>query len=260
MPFIKRDSYRLYYECTGDGSLPVLVLSHSLGASRVMWQPQLEAFSRSYRLLLYDHPGHGLSDPRAAAGSMEDYGRDVIALMDELRVKRASFCGLSLGGMVGLWLGANAARRFDKLVLCNTTARIADPALLRGRLERLRSAGSLGAIGESVFSKWFTRPFLESRPDVARAVRRMFLTTTAKGYADASVTVCEMDLRPQLGRITLPTLVVYGRYDEATPPEWNFAIADAIPGSRTCALEAAHMSNVEASQEFTDNVLSFLSG
>lgn len=260
MPFIKRDSYRLYYKWTGNESLPALVLSHSLGSSHAMWQPQLDAFSRSFRVLLYDHPGHGNSDERTAVGSMDDYGRDVIALMDKLHIERAYFCGLSLGGMVGLWLGANAATRFDKIVVCNTTAKIVDTTLLRGRLEQLRNGGNLQEITDSVIGKWFTPSFIESHPDVMRFIHEMFLTTMLKGYIDTSVTVCDMDLRPQLASITVPTLVVYGKYDEATPPEWNTAIADAIPGSRTCVLNAAHMSNVEAPQEFTDSVLRFLAG
>ena len=238
--------------------MPALILSHSLGSNHGMWQPQLETFSRSFRVLVYDHPGHGHSSDRPTVGSMDDYGHDVLALMDELHIGRAHFCGLSLGGMVGLWLGANAATRFEKLVVSNTTAKIADTTLLRGRIERLRKEGNLEDIAESVLTKWFTQPFIESHPDIIQRVRGMVLTTTVRGYADTAATVCDMDLRAQLANITAPTLVVYGKHDEATPPEWGMAIADAIRGATTCCLDAAHMSNIEAAQEFTDVVLDFL--
>lgn len=258
MPFITSDSYRLYYEWIGNEGLPVLVLSHSLGASRFMWQPQLEAFSRAYRVLLYDHPGHGRSSNRTAAGSMDDFGRDVLTLLDALRVERACFCGLSLGGMVGIWLGAHAPDRIEKLVVSNTAARIADQTLLRARLERLRHGERLEDLAEGVLYKWFTRQFAEAHPDVMKSIREMFLTTTPQAYADTSETLCDMDLRPLLPTIAMPTLVVYGEHDQATPPAWNVAIADAISGSEICALDAAHMSNVEAPQVFTHRVLSFL--
>jgi len=258
MPYIQRDSYRLYYEWAGDESSPVLILSHSLGSTHAMWQPQLEAFSRSFRVLLYDHPGHGKSDDRPTVGSMADYGCDVLSLMDELHIERACFCGLSLGGMVGLWLGANATARIEKLVVSNTTAKIVDTTLLRGRLERLRKDGNLEDIVESVLGKWFTQPFAESHPDVMIEIRDMFLTTTLEGYINTSQTVCDMDLRPELTNITVPTLVVCGKHDGATPPEWGMAIADAVPGAKTSTLDAAHMSNVEAAHEFTNTVLDFL--
>jgi 3-oxoadipate enol-lactonase len=223
-----------------------------------MWAPQLENFSQSYRLLLYDHPGHGNSPERPAGSAIGDYGADVIALMDALEIQKAFFCGLSLGGMVGLWLGAHESGRFEKLVLCNTTAKIANTDLLRGRIAKIREVDSIDGIVDSVIGKWFTPLFINNNPAVIEDIRRMFLETTPGAYCDTSETVCNLDLRKEMSSISVPTLVVYGNADEATPPAWNRAIAESIRGARTEALETAHLSNVEAPRNFTQAVMRFL--
>ena len=257
MPFIDRPGYRIFYSVTGDPAAAPLILSHSLGATSALWDPQLAAFSRRFRVILYDHPGHGRSPNRPAGGNLADYGKDVIALMDELGIGTARFCGLSLGGMVGIQLGAAAGERFTKLVLCSTTARIEDPTLLTRRVEQIRRDG-LARITGSVVDKWLTEEFRARNPDALESVRTMFGTTTDAGYADTAEMICAMDLRPGLGKITNETLVIYGSRDEATPPAWNLAVADGIGGARSCRLDGAHLINVEAPQAFAEEVLNFL--
>ena len=257
MPYTGRDGYRIFYEMEGADDAPILILSHSLGANRTMWDAQHETFSRHFRVLRYDHPGHGHSDKRPSAGTIDDMGRDVLALMDTLSIETCSFCGLSLGGMVGMWLGINAGERLDRLVLCNTTARIEDPSLLHARLECIRSNG-LASISDSVINAWFTPAFRRSHPATVQQATRMFLTTTSSGYVQATEVVCALDMRGGLGRISIPTRVLYGRCDAATPPSWNEAVAGAIAGATAESLDTAHLSNVEAPERFGQCASAFL--
>ncbi|MBD3243775.1 MAG: 3-oxoadipate enol-lactonase [Chitinivibrionales bacterium] len=257
MPMIPRDGYQLSYEWSGDPAAPVLILSHSLGSNREMWDPQMTDFARHFRVLRYDHPGHGQSRGRPSPGTIADYGADVLALMDNQGVATAWFCGLSLGGMVGMWLGAQAGDRFSRIVLCNTTAKIEDPTLLRTRIADIRALG-LERITASVIDKWFTPGFRRDNPAVVHTAQRMFLTTRTRGYADTAQVVCDLDLRANLADITTPVLVVYGAHDEATPPAWNEAIADSIPNAQRVRLDTAHLSNMEAPRRFGEAVLRFL--
>jgi 3-oxoadipate enol-lactonase len=197
MPSITRDGYSLWYRWSGIEGKPVLVLSHSLGSDHTLWEPQLDRLSKAFRLVLYDHPGHGSSGLRPTIGTIDDYGRDVIALMDFLNIRTACFCGLSLGGMVGMWLGTHHGHRFEKLVLANTTARIENAALLKGRIDTIRRWG-LEGITESVVEKWLTSDFRKANPETTGRIKAMFLRTQAHGYADTAQVVCDLDLRKGL--------------------------------------------------------------
>lgn len=222
-----------------------------------MWNRQIQAFGNDFRILLYDHPGHGQSTLRPTQGIIADYGRDVLALLDSLKIDKASFCGLSLGGMVGIWLGAFSGSRFDKLVLCNSGARIEDPGLLEQRIREIRKNG-LESITDSVLGKWFTPGFSGRESAVVQEFRAMFLSTSTEAYAMTAGTVCQMNLLSDLSSINRPTLVVYGDSDEATPPAWNFVIRDSIPGARALGLASAHLSNIEAEDDFNSGILEFL--
>lgn len=259
LPRLDRNGYSLFYEWKGAREGPVLILSHSLGTDHRMWDRQVQAFGKDFRILLYDHPGHGKSTLRPAQGRIADYGGDVLALLDSLKIEKASFCGLSLGGMVGIWLGAFSGSRFDKLLLCNTGARIEDPGLLEQRILEIRKNG-LESITDSVLGKWFTPGFSERESAVVQEFRSMFLSTSTEAYAMTAGTVCQMNLLSDLGRINNPTLVVYGDSDEATPPAWNFILRDTIPGARALGLTSAHLSNIEAEDEFNSGCLEFLLG
>lgn len=257
MPHLQREGYRIHYTWDGRPGAPVLLLSHSLGAHLGMWEPQVEALGRRFRILRYDHPGHGGSEPRPGPADIADFGADVLALLDELALDQVSFCGLSLGGMVGLWLGAHAADRFTRLVISNTAARIEDPTLLRGRIAKIRRDG-LEAIADSVMAGWFTLGYRRREPQRVGWARRMLLSTQAESYAATAETVCGLDLRQELPRIALPVLVLYGADDEATPPAWNRGIQERIAGATGRCLPAAHLANVEAADAYNAGVLEFL--
>ncbi len=257
MPWLQRNGYRLYHTQDGDPAAPTIVLSHSLGADLSMWDPQVEALKNHFRLIRYDHPGHGNSDTIGHTPTIGELGMDAAALLDELELESPFFCGLSLGGMVGLWIGANLGGRLRKLVLSSATARIENTDLLRGRIRTIRTDG-LAAISESVIQNWFTPGFGTEHPEANNQALEMLSRVHSEAYAALAETVCEMDLRDQLARIRIPTLIIYGTEDKATPPAWNLALHEKIAGSRVAALSAAHMANIEAAESFTSVLGEFL--
>jgi 3-oxoadipate enol-lactonase len=242
---------------SGPGQAPVLVLSNSMGTTTAMWDHQLGALSRHYRVLRYDHRGHGGADPPPGPYRMEQLGGDLLGLLDELDLERVSFCGLSLGGMVGMWLAANAPERVERLALCCTSAKV-DPGPYLERAAKVR-AGGTGSVAGEVVERWFTPGFRERAPEtVARAVA-MLLATPAEGYAGCCEAIAAMDLRPGLGSITAPTLVLAGGDDPATPPPHAEAIVAAIPAARLEVVAgAAHLANIEQPQRVTSLLLDHL--
>lgn len=242
-------AYPLHYRWDGQPEGPVLVLSHSLGATLEMWEPQIAALGEQFRLLRYDHRGHGRSAMPAPPWTIADFGRDLISLLDELSLDRVHYCGLSLGGIVGLWLGQNAPDRVRRLALCNCSAAIENIDLLRGRMALIKREG-LGAIVENVLDRWFTAPFRAANPDIAEKIRDMVISTPSEGYLRSCEALCSFDLRPGLATIAAPSIAVFGRHDLATPPAWTRAFAEAMPDCRLVELDSAHLSNVEAAAEF----------
>ncbi len=239
------------FEFQGPPGAPVVMLSHSLGTHREMWAPQLAALTSRFRVLLYDHRGHGKSALPDGPWTIDDFGRDAINLLDELGLERVRFVGLSLGGIVGLWLGQEAPERVEQLVLSSCSATIENPALLRGRLAQIREKG-IASIENSVLDRWFTDEFEHREP-----FREMLLGTPAEGYARTCEMLCEFDLRPGLTSIPTPALVTLGLSDAATPPDWTRAMAAELPNARLEEFSAAHMLNAECADGFNRLVLEF---
>ncbi len=188
---------------------------------------------------------------------MERLGRDVLGVLDGLGIQRINWCGLSMGGMVGMWLGANAAGRIDKLILSNTAAHFPDPTVWDARIRTVRDVG-LAGIADTNMERWFSKDFRERAPQTVARIREMFIATNIEGYIGCGYAIRDMDHRPLLPRITAPTLVIAGRYDPATTLEAGEYIKDHVPGARIAVLEAAHISNVEQPQAYTDTMLGFL--
>lgn len=257
--FETRRGVRMVYRWVGPESAPPLLFSHSLGASMAMWDPQVDRLQERFRILLHDHEGHGASG-LASSGEpvrIEDIARDTVDLLDHCGLRRVRFCGLSLGGMVGLWLAIHEPGRLERMVISNTAARIANTDLLRQRIGQIREKG-LDGIEESVLGRWFTPRFQKASADTVEAVRAMFRKTTAEGYARTAEAVCSLNLLDGLTEIRAPTLVIAGREDQATPPEWNRLIAEQIPGAVYREVPAAHMTNIEVAEEYTALVAEFL--
>ena len=257
MPFAQLADVRLHYQFDGDPRLPVLMLCNSLGTTLDMWEPQMPAFLAQFRVLRYDTRGHGQSEVTPGEYSIAKLGKDALALLDHLGIERMSFCGLSMGGMTGMWLGINSPERIWRLVLCNTGAKLGDPALWAARFEAVRSGG-MAAITPPTLDRWFTARYQRLAPKDVDKVRAMLLATSPDGYIANGAAVRDMDQRADLAKIKVPTLVIAGTYDGSTPPELGREVAQAIDGARYVELDAAHLSNWEQTGAFSSAVLSFV--
>jgi 3-oxoadipate enol-lactonase len=257
MPVIQSQGCPINAEVEGPADAPALMMCNSLGTNLHMWDPQVPAFTRHFRLVRYDRRGHGKSGVPKGPYSMEMLGRDALAVMDGLGLKKAHWCGLSMGGMVGQWLGANAPERIDRLILSNTHSYYADKTLWAERIKNARERGHAAAV-DATMDRWFTKEFRERAPEVIARMREMFLATQADGFIGCCEAIRDMDLRDTHARITAPTLVIVGRRDPATPPEAGKDIQSRIRGAKLAELDAAHISNQEQPQAYTDTVLGFL--
>jgi 3-oxoadipate enol-lactonase len=230
----------LHHRFDGPESAPVVVLSNSIGTTLELWNVQVPAFAGPFRMLRYDQLGHGRSAVPPGPYTVELLGSELLALLDELGVGRFSFCGLSLGGTVGMWLGANAADRLDRLVLAGTSAYLGPPERWVERAEIVRARG-MEPLADATMGRWFTPAF-----DGAALFRQAFLATPPEGYAACCEALRDWDFRDDLGTVAAPTLVLVGSEDPATPPDQAQAIADGIPGARLVVIpSAAHLLNVE---------------
>ena len=238
---------KVHYRLDGPEGAPVLVLANSLGTGLGLWSRNLPHWQGSFRVLRYDLRGHGGSGLRSEPFGVDDLGRDVVELLDELGIGRVSFCGLSLGGAIGQWLAANEPGRIDRLVLACTTARFGESEQWLERASKVRAEG-LESIAESVLARWFTSAMAD--PDVA-AFREMLLSTPAEGYAATCEALARWDFRNRVGEIRAPTLVVVGAADPVTAPPDIELLAEGIPDARLVVLPgAAHLANVERPDAF----------
>jgi 3-oxoadipate enol-lactonase len=257
MPVIDADGCPIYVAIEGPERAPVLMLSNSLGTTHRMWDDQVKPFTEQFLLVRYDRRGHGQSGCPKGPYTMERLGRDVVAILDALGVEKINWCGLSMGGMVGMWLGANAPERINRLILSNTAAYYADKTPWNDRIRTVREKG-LKSIVNGNMERWFTKEFRERSPQAIARMIEMFLSTPLEGYIGCCEAVRDMDHRDLLARITAPTLVIAGRYDPATPVEAGEFIRSHIPGAALTLIDAAHISNVEQPHDYADIVLGFL--
>ncbi len=257
MSFVKVANARLFYRWDGPEGLPTLVLSNSLGTTHAMWDPQIADLAEHFRVLRYDSRGHGSSDVSPGPYDIALLARDVLALLDALELRTVSFCGLSIGGMVGIWLAANASGRIGRLVLSNTAAHLGGAEVWNSRIDAVRRGG-MKAVADTIIERWFTPRFREASPQTISRIRDMLLATPPAGYAACATAVRDMDQRASLGRIAAPTLVICGTHDPATPPEHARFIAQQVRTARLVELDSSHLSNVEAAPAFTAAALGFL--
>ncbi|WP_334191018.1 3-oxoadipate enol-lactonase [Noviherbaspirillum sp.] len=261
MPFFDSKDVRLHYRIDGrldDEHAPWLILCNSLGTRLDMWEPQMAALRRDFRVLRYDTRGHGDSGVPVGPYDIAQLGGDVIRLMDHVGISRAHFCGLSMGGMTGLWLGINKPERIDRLALCNTGAKIGTAEVWNARIETVNAQG-MAAIVPAVLERWFTSGYRQQAEKEIEQVRQMLLQTPAAGYTANCAAVRDMDQRDGVALITAPTLVIAGTHDLATTPQDGKFIADRVAGARYVELDAAHLSNWEQADIFTRTLVEFLS-
>jgi 3-oxoadipate enol-lactonase len=251
------DGRRLAYRFDGAVDKPVLMLSNSIGTDLTMWDPQIEALVQHFRVLRYDSRGHGNSDVPAGPYSVDRLGRDVVELLDALKIGRAHFLGLSLGGMVGQWLGIHAPERIDRLILANTSAYLGPTDQLDGRIASVLKADP-EETAEMFLRNWFPARLLDTGGPMIAKVRAMLLATDPQGFAGSYAAVRDMDMRRTIALITAPTLVIAGLYDTVTLPNHSELIAATVPGAKLIQLPVVHLSNLESPEAFMKAALEFL--
>jgi 3-oxoadipate enol-lactonase len=252
------DGTELAFEVRGADDAPALLFAHSLGADRSMWRPQVEALEDRYRVVLVDFRGHGRSAAPEGPYSIALLGDDVLRVADAAGAAAFHHCGISLGGITGLWLAVHHAERIRSLVAANTAARIGSVESWEERIAAVR-AGGTEAIREAVLGRWFSPPFAAAHPEWFEQASRVFSATDPVGYIGCCGALAVADLRPEVPSITAPVLVLGGTLDQATPPadaEW---LHGAIAGSELTVFDgAAHISNLDRADEFTARVTRFL--
>jgi 3-oxoadipate enol-lactonase len=249
---------RLDHRLRGPDGAPVLVLSNSLGTTQELWERQLPALTETFRVLTYDHPGHGSSQLPQQPCTVELLAHGVLELLDELGLERVSLCGVSLGGMVGMALALEAPERIGRLVLACTSAYLGPPDGWAERARLVRAEG-MEAIVDTVVGRGFTPVFARLEPETVARFRATLAATPPEGYARCCEAVSAWDARERISAITVPVLVVAGAEDPATPVEHAELIATGIAGARLVVLEsAAHLANVERAEAFTEAVLEHL--
>ncbi len=244
-------SVDVHHVIDGPADAPVLLLSNSLGSTLATWDPQIPELSRHFRVVRYDLRGHGGSPVPSGPYSIADLGGDVIALLDRIDAEHAHVCGLSIGGLVSIWLAAHAPERVERLVLCCTTACFGNPPGWFERAATVRAEGT-GVVADSVVARWFTPEFAEREPAIVKTMRDMIAATPAEGYAACCEVVGSTDLHAELASIRSPAIVLAGERDPSVALEQSVELAGGIAGARLAVVaDAAHLANVEQAAAVT---------
>ena len=257
MPTTESDGARLRYEVSGRPGANLLVLANSLGSNLHMWDKVLPAFESRYRVLRYDMRGHGESSVLSEPLTIEQLGSDVLRLLDEVEVDRANVCGLSLGGVVALWLGIHAPERLHRLIFANTAARIGSQEMWEQRIATVRDTG-MSPLAVATLERWFTPTYRAHHPEEMEQIRAMIAATDPRGYVACCAALRDADLRDQIGAVEAANLVITGTHDPATPPSDGRALHAVLRKSRYVELDASHLSAWECAEEFAGAVVQHL--
>jgi 3-oxoadipate enol-lactonase len=257
---VKVNDIQLNYELFGQADAAVVMLSHSLGSSLVMWHPQIKILESNYRVLGFDTRGHGDSDTPDGAYTLDQLGSDAIGLLDELGLDGVHFVGLSMGGMIGQWLALNHPHRLKSLTLCDTAAILPQETqpVLQDNITKAHDQG-MQALVRSTLERWFTAPYLNQNPPGVQLIRQQFLNTSVTGYIGCSQAILGLNFLERLSEIKTPTMIFVGEEDPGTPVAAAQAMHQHIPNSKLVVLpSAAHLSNVEQAEIFNKTLLEFL--
>ena len=257
MAFVETGGAQIRYTIEGPDDAAVLAFSNSLGTNYSMWDSQAQELRKKFRVLRYDTRGHGESPATPGPYTIELLGNDFLGLLDNLKLGRVHFCGLSMGGMIGMWLGIHAPDRLNKLVLCNTGAKIGTQEIWKSRIETVQKGG-MKSIAAGVMERWFTPAFRAKDPAAVARIQKILESINPNGYASCCAAVRDYDCREELEKIGAQSLVIAGAHDPATPPTDGRFIAEHIPGAKYAELDAAHLSNIEDRDRFTKEVEAFL--
>ena len=257
MPTVQSNGCVIHYELEGAENKPALMLCNSLGSTLHMWDGQMPQLTQHFRVLRYDRRGHGKSGVPAGPYTMEMLGRDALAVLDAAKIEKTHWCGLSMGGMVGMWMGAKAPQRVNKLILSNTSAYFPDKEIWNGRIKTVREKGLQAVVGGTM-ERWFTKDFRDREPKKIQWMTDMFLSTKPEGFIGCGEAVRDMDHRELIKSIKAPTMVIAGRHDAGTTVEMAEFIRKNIPGASLTLFDAAHIANVEQQHDYTEAVIGFL--
>lgn len=254
----RRGAFRVALD--GDPAAAPLVLSNSLGTTLEMWAPQVAALSKNHRLIRYDTRGHGGSPITPGPYDFDGLGQDVLAVLDALEVEKAAFCGISMGGHTGLWLGINAGLRFSAIVVCNSAARIGSAQAWTERAAMVRAGGAAGmqALADSAPGRWFTEGFIQAQPGAVQQVQEVLSSLDPEGYAACCDALACSDLSGETQRFVTPALLLAGEFDPVTTVADARAMQVDIAGAQLAVVPASHLSNLEAPDAFNKAVVDFL--
>ena len=247
--FISNDA-EINYQTFGDASQPAIIFSNSLGTQLNMWQPQISFFEKKFYVICYDTRGHGASSAPQGPYSIEQLGTDVIHLLDHLNIKKASFCGISMGGLTGQWLAIHHPERFNHVIVCNTAAKIGQEQAWNDRAQLVREQG-LKPIAETAASRWFTEPFIRSNTAIVESLSNDLGAGSPEGYASCCEALAKADLRADLKTITVPVLIIAGQQDPVTTVADAQYLVNQIPNSQLIEINASHISNIECPENFS---------
>ncbi|RZG65748.1 3-oxoadipate enol-lactonase [Acinetobacter bouvetii] len=257
MPTFKSNDAAINYATFGDARKPAIIFSNSLGTNYQMWQPQINFFKKDYFIVCYDTRGHGASTAPQGPYSIEQLGTDVVNLLDHLNIQKASFCGISMGGLTGQWLAIHHPEHFNHVIVCNTAAKIGQEQAWNDRAQLVREQG-LKPIAETAASRWFTEPFIRSNTAIVESLSNDLGAGSPEGYASCCEALAKADVRKQLKNITVPTLVVAGQKDPVTTVADAQYIINNVRSSSLFEINASHISNIEQPKAFNQAVQSFL--
>ena len=250
MPTFISSDVTLNYATFGDASKPAIIFSNSLGTNYGMWQPQIGALQNDFFIICYDTRGHGASSSPQGPYSIEQLGLDVIYLLDHLNMQKVHFCGISMGGLTGQWLATHQPERFIHIAVCNTAARIGQEQSWNERAALVREQG-LQPIASTAAGRWFTDKFIQSNAAEVEKLQNSLAAGSAEGYASCCEALAKADLREALKTITLPVTVISGQQDSVTTVTDALYMTARIPNSQLIEINAAHISNIESPEAFT---------
>ncbi|WP_211463936.1 3-oxoadipate enol-lactonase [Collimonas silvisoli] len=257
MPIANINQTDIFFLAEGNPDHPAVVFSNSLGTDLSMWQAQADALAKDFYVIRYDTRGHGRSAAPEGPYQLQQLGQDVIALLDFLHIEKTHFCGISMGGLIGQWLGIHAPERLKKLVVTNTAAKVGTANAWLNRAKAVRAEG-LNAIADSAASRWFSPSFVKSHSAIISRLVAHLRSENGGGYANCCEALADADLRDEIHAIPNPTLIIAGQYDLVTTESDAILMHKKIKDSEMMTLPASHLSNIETEKLFTQALSDFL--
>lgn len=257
MPKIELKNFTCHYLYENFGHDKTIVLSNSLGTNLSMWEDNIDELSHHFNILRYDKRGHGQSTINQDKVSIDELGEDVIELIDTLKLDHVYFCGISIGGLTGQWLGINHPDRFKKIIICNTAAKIGTVEGWEARVKQVTEFG-LSSILEGTADRWFTPAYRANNPEKVQQILADFQANSLQGYTACCYAVANAYFRNQLDKLTIPLLIVAGSQDEVTTVEDGKFIQKSAGLTHLITLDAAHLSNMEHPREFAKHIIHFI--